>query len=102
MTISHRQLLPGPQRFLLLAERVDGFEDVLTRLRVANAVQIEAAGGDRIRLEGPIEGHQGVDEQLAALRAVGGVMIPEMAVYGRQDRRIDDAGMVEHGAKHRI
>jgi hypothetical protein len=58
---------------------------------VAQIVEVEQAGGEGVELDGEVDGHERVDEELASGSAGRRVPIAEFSLDGRADLVVDDA-----------
>jgi len=70
-------------------ERPDSRADVEDRFGVLEQVEIQGLPRDGGKVEGEVDRHQRVDEQLARDGPIGELRVPELAFDGRGDAAVD-------------
>lgn len=80
-----------------VAERLDARDDLSPADGVFDAIEVQASGGEFVEVDGEVERHQRVDEQVAAAGAPGEPDVSESAVSGGGDLSLDDARPVWGG-----
>ncbi|MFG3701693.1 UPF0158 family protein [Micromonospora sp. NPDC047620] len=76
-----------------VAERLDARDDLSSADGVFDAVEVQASGGEFVEVDGEVDRHQRVDEQVAAAGAPGEPDVSERAAGGGGDLSLDDVSI---------
>src|SRR6476660_3354482 len=80
-----------------VAERLDAGDDLSSADGVLDPVEVEASGGEFVEVDGEVDRHQRVDEQVAVAGAPSEADVAERAAGGGGDLALDDARPVGGG-----